>query len=122
MPKHERMVAIYREKLTSIEAQIHEISPELDLPHRFRKPNPHFARGELPRVVMDVMREAGKPLPVAVIAVRALARQGVMLPGPTLRRYMRKRVRECLGKMEKRGLVQTIGSGRATRRGLVSDY
>ena len=120
LAKHERMVAIYREKLAGIEAAIRELSPELDLPVRFRRPNPVFVRGELPRVVLDVLREAGEPLPVREIAVRALARKGATLPGPTLRKYVRGRVRECLGKMERRGVVWTVGSGRGTKRGLKS--
>jgi len=115
----EELAAGYRAKLADLEARIQAIAPDLQLPVRFRKPNPWFARGELPRVVMDVLREAGEPLAVGVIAVRALARKGCDLPGPTLRKQVRGKVRECLGKLERRGVVRTVGSGRGTKRGLV---
>jgi hypothetical protein len=53
-----------------------ELAPELELPPRFRKPNPVFARGELPRLALAILREAGEPLPIAAIAVRALKAKG----------------------------------------------
>ena len=76
----EAIVAGYQAKLADLEARIRAIAPELDLPVRFRKPNGIFARGELPRLALQIMREEGKPLPVAVIARRMLAARGVTLP------------------------------------------
>ena len=52
----EPMVTGYREKLARIEAEIQAIAPELNLPPRRYLPNPHFARGELPRIAMDILR------------------------------------------------------------------
>jgi hypothetical protein len=45
-----------------VEARIQEMAPELQPPtrHRTYQPNPYFARGELPRVALAVLREAGE--------------------------------------------------------------
>jgi hypothetical protein len=70
LDKLEPMVAGYRAKLAEVEAAIQAIAPELPLParHRTYRANPYFVRGELPRVALAIMREAGEPLPVRVIA------------------------------------------------------
>jgi hypothetical protein len=49
------------------------LAPELPLPtrHRTYQPNPYFMRGELPRVALAILREAGEPLPIRVIAAPA---------------------------------------------------
>ncbi len=79
-----------------------------------------FSRKELPRIAMEIMREEGKPPPVGVIVVRALARKGVTQPGPGLRKLIRVRLQQYLGAQEKRGVVVKVGTGNATRRGLVA--
>ena len=43
-------------------------------------PTRTFARGELPRVALAILREAGEPLPIRVIAARALARKDCSAP------------------------------------------
>ena len=70
----------YQAKLADLEAQIQAIAPDLQLPARHRSPNPIFARTELPRLTLAIMREEGRPLPVAVIVRRLLAAKGVTLP------------------------------------------
>lgn len=115
----EPQVAIYREKLDRIDARLRELDPELFIAPRHYKPNPVFTRQELPRLAMAIMREEGAPLPVGVIAVRALARKGVTAPGPGLRKLIRVRLQQYLGVQEKRGVVVKVGTGNATRRGLV---
>ena len=114
----EALVAGYQAKLVDLEARIRAIAPELDLPRRFRNPNPIFARGEMTRVALTVLREAGEPLPIRVIAVRALALKGIDLPGPTLRHAIRKRLRMALIALDKRGVTMCVGSGKDTRRTL----
>ena len=61
---------------TATEAAIQRIAPELNLPPRRYRPNPYFKRGELPRLALDIMREAGEPLATRTIAARALAAKG----------------------------------------------
>src|SRR5690242_16305109 len=76
----ELVVEDYAFRLAQIEAQIQTLAPSLNLPPRFYKPNPVFARNELPRLVMSILREAGGPLPTRDIARRALAAKGVVYP------------------------------------------
>jgi hypothetical protein len=114
----EALVAGYQAKLTDLEARIRAIAPELELQGRFRKPNPIFARGELPRLALEVMREEGKPLPVAVIVRRMLAAKGVTLPGPGTVKRTKTKLHNALIALDRRGVTMKVGSGRATRRGL----
>jgi hypothetical protein len=60
LDKLEPLIAGYRAKLAEVEAAIQALAPELPLPtrHRTYQPNPYFARGELPRVALAVLREA----------------------------------------------------------------
>ena len=56
LDKLDPLVAGYRAKLVEVEAAIQALAPELPLPtrHRTYQPNPHFARGELPRVALTI--------------------------------------------------------------------
>jgi hypothetical protein len=73
--KLQPLVARYQAKLGWTDARLQELDPERFIPPRRYWPNPVFARQELPWIAMAIMREGGKPLPVGVIAVRALARK-----------------------------------------------
>jgi hypothetical protein len=57
----EMQVEAYAFKPSQIGARIQAIAPELELPPRHRRPKPHFARGELPRLALAILREAGEP-------------------------------------------------------------
>jgi hypothetical protein len=61
--KLEPMVAGYKAKLADIEARISAVAPDFRFPPRRHMPNPHFSRGELPRLVLDIMRETQGPSP-----------------------------------------------------------
>jgi hypothetical protein len=112
LDKLEPLLAGYQAKAADLEAQIQAIAPELNLPPRRYQANPHFARGELPRLAMNILRAAGEPVSVRTIAVRALAAKGVTLPD---RRTM-KRTRTRLGQIfivwQKRGLTVKVGTGK----------
>ena len=58
MKQTEALLASYQAKLADLEARIHAIAPELKLQGRFRKPNPIFARGELPRMALAALRQS----------------------------------------------------------------
>lgn len=118
MAKLEPMVAGYHAKLTALEARIQEIAPELRLSPRFHRPDPIFARNEMRRIVLAIMREAAEPLSIGVIAIRALAQKGHTLPGPTLRKRTRHKIRNALITLDKRGVTVRIGAGHGARRGL----
>ena len=111
-------LASQRERLAGIEAAISAIEPELRLPVPTRKPNPVFERGELTRLALTILREAGEPLPVSVIAVRALAMKGIDLPTPRIRRMTKGRLRAVFLALERRGVARSVGEGNDTRRGL----
>src|ERR1700722_12863650 len=103
--KLEPLVAGYQAKLARIDARLRELDPDLFIAPRHYKPNPVFKRQELPRLAMAIMREEGKPLPVGVIAVRALARKGIDKPGPGLRKTTRVRLQNVFWKWDARGLT-----------------
>ncbi len=111
-------LANQRERLAGIEAAISDIEPELRLPPPTRKPNPVFARGELTRLALTILREADQPLSISVIAVRALAMKGIDLPAPRIRRMTKARLRAVFLALEKRGVARSVGEGNETRRGL----
>jgi len=113
-------IARARARLAAIEAEMHAIEPQLWLQPRRYKPNPIFARGELPRLALAVLREAGEPLPIRVIAVRVLAAKGITLPEPAIRKRVRMRLRTMFVALDKRGVTVRVGEGNAARRGLAA--
>lgn len=82
------------------------VVPELNLPPRRCKPNRNFTRGELPRLVREIMGEAGAPVSVRDIAIKALARKGVTLPGPGIMKRTRTQVQQIFADWRK---VRTVG-------------
>jgi hypothetical protein len=114
--KLEPMVAAYQEKLAKINARIQVISPELDLPHRAYRKNPLFERKELPRLVMRIMREAGEPLAVKEIALRALATKGIAYPDKVTMRRVRRRLQGVFNELGHRGIVGSVGEGKRRKR------
>ena len=120
LDRYERMVTIYQAKLVTVEAGILALAPELDLPRRHRNPNPVFARGELIRLALTILREAGEPLPVRVIAVRALATKGITLPDKRAMKLTRLRLQQAFVKLGRRGVVRSVGDGRERMRELIA--
>ena len=120
LDKLEPLLASYRAKLAYIEAQIQEIAPELPLPtrHRTYQPNPYFARGELPRVAMKIMRESGGPMAIRTIAASALALKGCRTPDRRIFKMTRVRLAQMFGRLDAKGVTVKVGSGRGTRRAL----
>ena len=72
----EPAVARLKESLAETKTKIAAVAPELNLPPRRYKPNPNFARGELPRLFREIVREADLALSMAEIARRVLALKG----------------------------------------------
>jgi hypothetical protein len=116
--KLEPMVEGYRAKLAVLEARIQAIAPDLFIQPRRYKPNPIFARGELTRFALAVLREAGEPLPIRTIAARVLAMKGVALAEPAVRRRTRAKLRNAFIALDKRGVTVRIGDGNESRRAL----
>jgi hypothetical protein len=114
----EPAVARLRAFLDETNARIQAEVPELPLPPRRHKPNPIFGIGELPRLVREIMREAGGPISTRDIAAKALARKGVTLPGPGTMKRTRTRIGQLFIAWgpEK---VRTVGRKQDRRRMLV---
>jgi hypothetical protein len=109
----------YRDKLAEREARIQAIAPDLQLQPRLRKPNPIFGRGELRRLAIDMLREAGHPLAIHDMAMGALKANGVRFLDRRTMKATRVRLREVFAKLQDRGVARTVGIGKATRRALV---
>lgn len=95
------------------------MAPDLNNPPRFYKPNPHFAQGELLRIVREIMWETGGPLSVRTISLAALARKGVTLPGPGTMKRTRTRIQQIFVASGKQGKVRTVGRKKDRRQVLV---
>jgi hypothetical protein len=117
----EMVVEDYAFRLAQIEGRIQELSPELNLPPRFYKPNPHFARNDSPRLAIAILREANKPLATREIAIRALAAKGVVYPDRCAFKVTRTRLVQFLSKLDARGITRTVRQGKATRRALIRE-
>jgi hypothetical protein len=120
LDKLEPKVAGYRAKLAAVEAAIQAPAPELPLPtrHRTYQPNPYFVRGELPRIAVAILREAGEPLPIRVIATRALARKGCATPDRRVFKITQVRLQQLFLRLEARGVTFKVGKGNGVKRGL----
>ena len=70
-------------------------------------------------MALAVLREAGEPLPVGVIAVRMLALKGVTLPDPATRLAVRRRIRVMFHSLDRRGVTMLVGKGRDSKRAIV---
>lgn len=87
------------------------------LPPATRKRDPIFKRGEIPRLSLQVLCEAGEPLAVSVIARRVLQAKGIELPTIALQRRIRGRVRLIFCALASAG-GRTVGVGNMAKRSL----
>lgn len=116
--KLEPMLEGYRAKLAETEAKIIALDGLLFLPPR-RYANPHFKPGELPRIALQLMKEAGGPVSVRYLAGQALTRKGCHYPGPGVMKATRRRLSSMLTAWGKRGIVVKSGTWRESRHRLV---
>jgi hypothetical protein len=93
----------YRDKVAALEARFQAIAPDLQLPARLRKPNPIFACGELRKLAIDMLREAGRPLAIRDMALGALRAKGVRFPDRRTTKRTRVRLWEVFAKLQARG-------------------
>ena len=119
LDRYEPLVARLRENLAECEAAMRAIRPELFLLPRRYKDNPYFVRGELPRLALQIMREAGEPLGVREIAIRALAVKGIRYPDRHAMKLTRLRLHQAMILSRERGIVRSVGEGKASKQVLV---
>ncbi len=82
-------------------------------------PHKLFARQELPRLTLAILRTAREPLAVRDIARKALAAKGVRFPDKRVWKTTRVRLQQYLGQLDRRGVTRKVDAGNATRRVLV---
>jgi len=75
-------------------------------------PDPHFARGELTRLALDVLREAGEPMRIRDVAAAALRRKGLFPPSRTLLQHTAHQLQETFAVLGKRGGGREGGGGK----------
>jgi hypothetical protein len=92
----EPLVADYHTKLAEVNAASHAMDPQLWMRARTYQRNCIFAPGDVPRLALAVMREAGEPLPVAVIVRKMLAAKGVDLPDRRTFKLAKNRLHNAL--------------------------
>jgi hypothetical protein len=85
--------------------------------HRTYQPSPYFMRGELPRVALAILREVGEPLPIRVIAARALAGKDCHAPTRRIFKMTLVRLQQLFGRLEWKGLTYTVERGKCDAAG-----
>ena len=60
------------------------------------------------RIVLDTMRQAGRPVTSADVATKVMAARMLPATDPELRKLMVRRVGQCLFTMQRKGLVRTV--------------
>jgi hypothetical protein len=112
--KHERQIANTTVKLRGVEQEILALDPQFDLTPREHTRNPYFVRNELGRMVVDVLREAEKPLRRSELVKRVLAAKcGADRPHGMFE-FVHHRFPAVLLALKNRGLVERNGGWRLT--------
>jgi hypothetical protein len=78
------------------------------------------AHVELPRLALGVVREAGEPLPVAVIVPKMLAAKGVDRPDRRTFELTNNRLHNALLALDARGITVRVGRGECEAAGIVA--
>jgi hypothetical protein len=115
LAKIERQAETHRTTIAEIEAELRTLVWFVP-PLAQRKPNPHFAHGELSRLCRDVMRERpGRRLYAGQIAVAIMEAKGLASSDCALCRTIRHQTQDALRRMCGRGSVVKAGRGSSAR-------
>ena len=104
---HRRLTA----ELGTLDATIRIFEPDVDfsaIPLSPVPPREAAQRGEVTRIVFDVLREATRPLTAPEIAEVVMRERGLPSTDPDLVSLIRKRVRACLLAKKGQGFVRSI--------------
>ena len=96
--------------LDNLDATIRLFKPDIDRAEIKPKPLPpriHAFKGEVTRIVFDVLRQSDKPLTAQEIAQHVMAGRGLNIADPRMVKLIGKRVGACLRHHRERGLVQS---------------
>jgi hypothetical protein len=116
----QRQLDQHRADLTHIDGALRVLASDLDpetiKPKRAYRRNRYFARNELSRLCLGVLRTAaGEPLRTDDIAGRVIVTKGFDLSDNILRAAIRDQVGDILKRLHRCGDVQKIGTGRGMR-------
>ena len=93
-----------------------DLDPETIRPKRAYRRNRYFARNELSRLCLGVLRfAAGEPLITDDLAGRVIVAKGFGVTDSMLRAAIRDQVGSIVKRLHWRGEIENIGSGRASK-------
>jgi hypothetical protein len=93
-----------------------DIDPETIRPKRAYRRNRYFARNELSRLCLGVLRTAaGEPLSTDDIAGRVISAKGFDAADAILRTAIRDQVGSIVKRLHRESAIENIGAGRASK-------
>jgi hypothetical protein len=116
----QRQLDQYRADLTHIDGALRVLATDLDpetiRPKRAYRRNRYFARYELSRLCLGVLRTAaGELLSTDDITGRVIAGKGFDTADAILRAAIREQVGSIVKRLHRNGAVENIGAGRASK-------
>jgi hypothetical protein len=121
----QRQLDQHRADLTHIDGVLRVLASDLDpesiRPKRIYRRNRYFARNELSRLCLSVLRTAADVLlSTDDIAGRVIAAKGFDSADAILRAAIRDQVGSTVKRLHRNGAIENIGTGRASRWKLAS--
>jgi hypothetical protein len=116
----QRQLDQYRADLTHIDGTLRVLASDLDpetiRPKRAYRRNRYFARNELSRLCLNVLRTAaGELLSIDDIAGRVIATKGFDLAESILRVAIRGQIGSIVKRLHRQAAIENVGAGRASR-------
>jgi hypothetical protein len=107
---HRKEITRLSEEVKTVDAVIKLFEPDYRIdairPNRYQKQNAFFKHGEAHRLILNVLREFGKPLSTNDIAKAVMARAGIE---DAHEKALQATVLTILHRQKKSGLVETTG-------------
>jgi hypothetical protein len=116
----QRQLDQHRAELAHIDGTLRVLATDLDpekiRPKRVYRRNRYFARNELSRLCLGVLRTAtGELLSTDDISDRVIAAKGFDIGDQILRAAIREQVGSTVKRLHRVGAIENIGAGRASR-------
>jgi hypothetical protein len=116
----QRRLDQHRADLTHIDGVLRVLASDLDpetlRPKRIYRRNRYFARDELTRLCLGVLRTAaGELLSTDDIAGRVIATKGFEAGDAILRASIREQVGSTVKRLHREGTIESVGAGRASK-------
>jgi hypothetical protein len=116
----QRQLDQHRADLTHIDGVLRVLATDLDpetiRPKRAYRRNRYFARNELSRLCLGVLRTAaGEPLSTDEIAGQVIAAKGLDAGDAILRAAIREQISSTVKRLHRDGAVENTGAGRASK-------